>query len=72
MCVCVCVFEGWVGGEEGREGVQISADAPFCVIKRKCDKDRNRARRPQAAHYPSTTITRNPSADECPLTEPLI
>lgn len=35
-------------------------------------KNRNGARRLRADHYPSATITRNPSADECPLAEPLI
>ncbi len=68
VCVCVCVHVcvEWWGG------VQISVGAPVCVIKRNCDKDRKRERRPQAAHYQSTTITRNPSEDKCPLTAPLI
>lgn len=35
-------------------------------------KTETRARRPPAAHYPSATMPRNPSADECPLAEPLI
>lgn len=66
MCVCVrvCVW-GW-------GGVQISVGAPVHVIKRSCDKDRKRQWRPQAAHYPSATITRNSSDDKCLLTAPLI
>lgn len=52
--------------------LQISGGAPVRLIKRNCDKDRKRTRRPQAAHYLSTTITRNPSEDKCPLTVPLI
>lgn len=59
--LCACVWD-----------VEISVGAPLCVIKRNSDKDRERPRHPQAAHYPSSTITRNPSEDKCLLAAPLI
>lgn len=68
----VCLRAGGGGWRLGLEVLQLSVGAPACVIKRNCDKDRKRARRPQAAHYPSATITRNPSEDKCPVTVPLI